>query len=201
MGPILYLEINLLLFHSDFIFRAHASYRPYQAGRCQWSSMESSIKDVVRRTLSSVDIGSRQELEELKTKVNTLQKRVKLLEDIWDAAESTYRQELERDRLDLMDYHLTASLKELRLDRLILDIMEIIRKYHLRIPPSHFITLKSLITAEGTARLLYPQLDVVGEMEPHVRRLAALRFKPEVIWRHLRALIFEIVASPTKLPR
>ncbi len=111
------------------------------------------------------------------------------------------RQELERDLLDMMDYHLTASLKDLRLDRLILDIMEIVRKYRLRIPPNHIITLKSLITAEGTARLLYPQLDVVGEMEPHVRRLAALRFKPEVIWRHLRSMIFEIAASPTKLPR
>jgi len=41
--------------------------------------------------------------------------------------------------------------------------------------------LKSLITAEGTARVPYPLLDVVGEMEPHVRRLAALRFKSEVI--------------------
>jgi hypothetical protein len=38
-------------------------------------------------------------------------------------------------------------------------------------------------------------------MEPHVQRLAALRFKPEVIWRYLRTLIFEIAASPTKLPR
>jgi ubiquinone biosynthesis protein len=111
------------------------------------------------------------------------------------------RQELERDLLNLMDYHITASLDDLRLDRLIIDIMELVRKYQLRIPSNHFLTLKSLITAEGTARLLYPQLDAVGELEPHVRRLAALRFKPDVLWRHLRTLIFEIAASPTKLPR
>jgi ubiquinone biosynthesis protein len=111
------------------------------------------------------------------------------------------RQELERDLLNLMDYHITATLKELHLKRLIIDMMTIVRKYGLRIPSNHFITLKSLITAEGTARLLYPQLDVVGEMEPYVRRLAALRFKPDVLWRHLRTLIFEIAASPTKLPR
>jgi len=111
------------------------------------------------------------------------------------------RQELERDLLDLMDYHITASLSELRLDRLILDMMEIVYKYHLPIPHNHFITLKALITAEGTARRLYPGLDVVGEMEPHVRRLAALRFKPDVLWRHLRTMLFEIAASPTKLPR
>jgi ubiquinone biosynthesis protein len=111
------------------------------------------------------------------------------------------RQELERDLLNLMDYHVTESLAAFRLDRFFLDVMEIVRKHRLRIPSNHFITLKSLITAEGTARLLYPELDVVGEMEPHVRRLAALRFKPDVLWRHLRKLIFEIAASPTQLPR
>jgi polyhydroxyalkanoate synthesis regulator phasin len=60
----------------------------YQAGRRQWSSMEASIKETVRRALSSVDIGSRQELEKLKAKVDNLQKRVELLEDTRDVAES-----------------------------------------------------------------------------------------------------------------
>jgi ubiquinone biosynthesis protein len=110
-------------------------------------------------------------------------------------------QELERDLLNLMDYHITASLEDLRLDRLFIDIIEIVRKHGLHIPPNHFITLKSLITAEGTARLLYPQLDTVAEMEPHIRRLAAQRFKPEVLWGHLRTMIFELAASPAKLPR
>jgi ubiquinone biosynthesis protein len=120
---------------------------------------------------------------------------------ITSGSTETDRQELERDLLNLMDYHVTESLAAFRLDRFILDIMDIIRKHRLRFPSNHFITLKSLITAEGTARLLYPELNVIGEMEPHVRRLAALRFKPEVLWRHLRKLIFEIAASPTQLPR
>jgi ubiquinone biosynthesis protein len=38
-------------------------------------------------------------------------------------------------------------------------------------------------------------------MKPHVRRLAAKRFKPDVLWRHLRTLILEMAARPTKLPR
>jgi ubiquinone biosynthesis protein len=111
------------------------------------------------------------------------------------------RQELERDLLNLMDYHITGNLAELRLERFIMDIMEIVRKFRLRIPSKYFTTLKTLITVEGTARQLYPQLDVVGEMEPHVRRLAALHFKPDVLWRQLRTLILEMAASPTKLPR
>jgi ubiquinone biosynthesis protein len=110
------------------------------------------------------------------------------------------RQELERDLLDLMDYHVTETLEDLRLDRLFFDIIEIVQKFGLHIPRHHFITLKALITAEGTARQLYPRLDTVGEMEPQVRRLAALRFKPEVLWRRLRTFIFALADSPVQLP-
>jgi polyhydroxyalkanoate synthesis regulator phasin len=60
----------------------------YQAGDRQWSSMETSIKDAVRKALSSVDIGSRQELDRLKTRVDDLQKRIDLLEDSRDQAKS-----------------------------------------------------------------------------------------------------------------
>jgi len=59
----------------------------YQAGQRQWASMETSIKDAVRKTLYSMDIGSRQEIDKLKAKVDNLQKRVDLLEDICDEAE------------------------------------------------------------------------------------------------------------------
>jgi polyhydroxyalkanoate synthesis regulator phasin len=58
----------------------------YQAGQQQWSSVETSIKDAVRKTLSSMDIGSREELGRLKAKVDTLQKRVDILEDTRDQA-------------------------------------------------------------------------------------------------------------------
>jgi polyhydroxyalkanoate synthesis regulator phasin len=60
----------------------------YQAGQRQWSSLETSIKDAVRKALSSMDIGSRQELDKLKVKLDNLQKRVDLLEDTRDQAES-----------------------------------------------------------------------------------------------------------------
>ena len=55
--------------------------------------------------------------------------------------ENLDRQELERSLLNLLDYHVTASLEELRLDRLIVDMLEIVREFQLRIPANHFITV------------------------------------------------------------
>jgi len=59
----------------------------YAAGQNQWASVETSIKDAVRRTLFSMDIGSRKEIEKLQAEVSNLQKRVALLEDTRDTAE------------------------------------------------------------------------------------------------------------------
>ncbi|MGD1968534.1 MAG: phasin family protein [Desulfobacterales bacterium] len=61
----------------------------YQAGRPQWSAVETAIKDAVRRTLATMDIGSRQEFEKLKGSVSDLQKRVDILEDTRDDAGSS----------------------------------------------------------------------------------------------------------------
>lgn len=57
-----------------------------EAGRNQWSSVETAVKDAARRTLSAMDVGSRRELEELKAEVANLQKRVEMLEDTRDTA-------------------------------------------------------------------------------------------------------------------
>lgn len=61
----------------------------YQAGRPQWTAVETAIKDAVRRTLATMDIGSRQEFEKLKGSVSDLQKRVDILEDTRDDAGSS----------------------------------------------------------------------------------------------------------------
>jgi ubiquinone biosynthesis protein len=163
------------------------------------------------QTLSLLDWGmigrlTRQDRHELLNLMEAITERdARMLTDtllvITSGSGDLDRRELERDLLNLMDYHITQSLDQLHLDRFFMDIMEIVRKHELPIPSNHFLTLKSLITAEGTARLLYPQLNVIGEVEPHVRRLAALHFKPDALWRQLRKMIFEIAASPTRLPR
>jgi ubiquinone biosynthesis protein len=60
--------------------------------------------------------------------------------------------------------------------------------------------IKALITAEGTARQLYPQLNVVEEAKPYVRKLALERWKPETIWRDLRRNISGLLTFQKELP-
>jgi ubiquinone biosynthesis protein len=111
------------------------------------------------------------------------------------------RRALERDLLDVLDSHLVDSLSELRLGQLVLDVTEIIRKYHLQIPTDLFMMIKALVTAEGTVQLINPEMDLVTEMRPHLKRLASQRFSPQSIWRGARAFLLKMAAAPTRFPK
>jgi ubiquinone biosynthesis protein len=108
---------------------------------------------------------------------------------------------LERELLDILDAHLVASVSELNLGQLMLEITDIIRKYHLRVPADLFMMIKALVSAEGAVRLIHPDMDFVEEIRPHLKRLVAQRFKPETLWHGTRAFLFKLAVSPFRFPK
>ncbi|MFO8082964.1 MAG: AarF/UbiB family protein [Desulfobacterales bacterium] len=112
---------------------------------------------------------------------------------IANAEEETDRRRLERDLLDILDSYLSIPLKELNLGSLILEITDLLREYRLRLPPDLFIMLKALVTAEGTARLIYPDLDVISQAEPFVRKVASKRYKPGLLLKKLKTTFSRIL--------
>jgi ubiquinone biosynthesis protein len=75
-----------------------------------------------------------------------------------------------------------------------------LRENRLKVPVDLAVMIKALITAEGTARQLYPELNVVKEAEPYVKRLALERWKPEVLWRDLRRNLSTLFTLQRELP-
>ena len=126
---------------------------------------------------------------------------VDILLTMTDGGDDIDKRALERDLIDVLDSHLVASLSDLRLGRLILDVTEMIRTYHLQVPTDLFMMIKSLVTAEGTVRLLHPEMDLVSEIRPHLKRLAAQRFSLEAAWHGARAFLFRLAAAPTRFPQ
>lgn len=99
------------------------------------------------------------------------------------------RSSLERDLLDLLDNFYSVPLKQLNLGHILLGIASLLRTHRLRLPSDFIIMIKSLVTAEGTARMIHPELDVVAEAESHVRRLAARRHSPKTSWREFKVTL------------
>lgn len=95
-------------------------------------------------------------------------------------------QALERDLLEALDTYYSVPLKDLNIGHLLLLITELLREYRLKLPPDLVIMIKSLVTAEGTARLIYPELDVFTEAEATIKRLALKRLEPRALWRRFQ---------------
>jgi ubiquinone biosynthesis protein len=93
------------------------------------------------------------------------------------------RQRLEHELLDLLDTYHSLPLNQVNIGTLLLEIVAIVQEHRLQLPSDMAIMIKALITAEGTARLLYPELNVVREAEPFIRRLCLARWQPRAIWQ------------------
>ena len=111
------------------------------------------------------------------------------------------RRRFEREILDLLDAYHSVSLGEFHLGQLMMEMTALLREYRLKVPMDLAIMIKALITAEGLASELYPDLDIFKEAEPYVRKLTMQRWKPGVLWRNLRRTLVHAMALQKQLPR
>jgi ubiquinone biosynthesis protein len=126
---------------------------------------------------------------------------VNVLLRIGSAEEAIDQRSLERELLDILDSYHSVPIKEMNIGQLLMAITELLRTYRLRLPPDLIIMIKALVTAEGTARLIYPDLDVVSEAKDYISSLALERFKPESLWRNFRLTLSEFFSLQKELPR
>ncbi|MBN2123165.1 MAG: phosphotransferase [Deltaproteobacteria bacterium] len=113
---------------------------------------------------------------------------------------SVDRYRIHREIADIMDDFHSRPLKEIHMGHLLLDIANLLRENHLQIPADSAIMIKTMVTAEGTARQLYPELNVVEEFEPYIRMVAKERWYPESLWDGLRRNFYRLMAFQKGLP-
>jgi len=90
-----------------------------------------------------------------------------------------------RDILEILHLYHSVPVGRLDLGQLLMDLNNMLRTHHIKLPSDLALMFKTMVTAEGTARRFYPELDVIAEIEPFVRRLGLDRWKPAQIWRRI----------------
>ena len=109
--------------------------------------------------------------------------------------------ELHRDIMDLLDDYYSLPLAEINIGQLLSSITSLLHQYKIRIKSDLAIMIKAMVTSEGSARLLYPQLDVVAEARPFVRRIALGKYSPRFIQRQIRKGFANALQMQKDLPR
>lgn len=107
---------------------------------------------------------------------------------------------LQREVLDIMDVYHNIPIREINVSQLLWDIAGLLQEHHIKLPTDMAVMIKALVTAEGTARQLYPDLNVVAETEPYIEKLAMEQWKPKTIWRSIRRSLNHLYNLQKQLP-
>ncbi len=111
------------------------------------------------------------------------------------------RNSLERGLLTLLDSYYALPIKDMDIGGLLWGLLSLLREHNLQLPTYMVIMIKSLVTAEGSARLIFPELSIIEELKDSVHKLALERYKPGVVWRGLRNSFIAFLSIQRELPR
>lgn len=92
---------------------------------------------------------------------------------------------LANDVADFVGHYATQALDQFDLSGALTDIVEIIRRFRIALPPQVALLIKVLVTLEGTTRVLSPKFSLMEVMQPYHRKMMMRRLSP---WRQLRKM-------------
>jgi ubiquinone biosynthesis protein len=99
---------------------------------------------------------------------------------------------LANDTADFVGHYATQSLEHFPVGAALTDMMEIMRRYGFMLPTTVAMLIKTLVTLEGTAKLLSPRFSLMEVMQPYHRGMMLRRLSPARQAKKLRRLYMEV---------
>jgi ubiquinone biosynthesis protein len=87
--------------------------------------------------------------------------------------------QLERELSEFMGRHLFRPLKDIEVGKLLQDLLEIVARFRLRLPPDIFLMVKAVSTVEAVGRVLDPEFDMIAKAAPFIEEVMMERFNPQ----------------------
>ncbi len=88
---------------------------------------------------------------------------------------------LEADLEHFTEQYLHRPLEEIRMDKVIHEVISTLIRRRLRLPPVFYLLGKALAEAEGNGRRLWPQFNLISHLQPFIRRMLRQRYDPRRI--------------------
>lgn len=107
-----------------------------------------------------------------------------------------------RTELDdfLVDY-IGHSLNDIDVGAALTNLIEIVRRYHIVLPPPLAMLLKTIIVLEGTSRLFSPDVSVAELMQPYYKSILRRRLSPDRMMTKTRRAYRDWHRLVSMLPR
>jgi ubiquinone biosynthesis protein len=111
------------------------------------------------------------------------------------------REGLSGDIVDFLTYYGSQPLDQFDLGGALIEMTEIVRRYHILLPAGFALLIKVLVMLEGTSRLLNPGFHLIQLLAPYQEKLVRRRLSPQRYARKLWRLYREWEALGAVLPQ
>jgi len=126
---------------------------------------------------------------------------VSLLLFAGDISDSLDIRALKRDLFNFIDGYYEIPLKDIEVGRMLMEFIEIITLYNIRIPVDLMLLAKSLVLVEGMGRALDPGFDMVEHLKPFIVKALRKKFSPVRISRDINQIMFSYLNLARTIPR
>jgi ubiquinone biosynthesis protein len=105
------------------------------------------------------------------------------------------------DLAEFVGDYANQSLDQFDLSGALSEMTEIIHRHRIKLPPQAALLLKTLVTLEGTTKLLSPSISLIELLQPLHRRIVLRRMSPKRQLRKLMRIFMEVEHLAEILPR
>ncbi|HMB32273.1 MAG TPA: AarF/UbiB family protein [Desulfohalobiaceae bacterium] len=93
---------------------------------------------------------------------------------------------LHRELIELLDDYHSIPIKDINIGQLLTSMTNIFFQYDIHLQSDLAIMIKAMVTSEGSARLLCPDLNIIDEAQPFIRELVLKKYSPGILWRQVK---------------
>jgi ubiquinone biosynthesis protein len=108
---------------------------------------------------------------------------------------------LKRDLFNFIDGYYEIPLKEIVVGRMLMEFIEIITIYSIRIPPDLMLLAKALVLIEGMGRALDPAFDMVEHLRPFIEKALRQKLSPLRVSRDINRTLSSYLNLARNIPR
>lgn len=92
------------------------------------------------------------------------------------------------------------TMEQIEVSSFFRDLVALALKHRIRMPPDYTMTFKAIMTMEGVAKELVPDLDLLSTVRPYVANLVAERYSPRRLAQNAYEAVRELSDSAGTLP-
>lgn len=126
---------------------------------------------------------------------------VSLLLFAGDISDNLDSRALKRDLSNFIDDYYEIPLKEIEVGKMLMEFIEIITLYNIRISSDLMLLAKSLVLIEGMGRALDPGFDMVEHLKPFIVKALRQKLSPLRISRDINQILSSYLNLARNIPR